>query len=320
MSARYRRIRAMEKDHPLSELCTAFAVSRSGCYAWNKRPPSARQQADKELLEQILTLRQSEEGSYGSPRMTRELQARGHSCSENRIARLMRRHGLRAQAPRRFVPRTTDSDHDQPVAPSRPARRPAPEGPDQVWLQDITYVPTARGWMYLALVMDLRSRRIVGWAMAGHLRGELVASALHMACTQRRPARGVLVHSDRGVQYASRETREFLEHHGCVASMSRKGNPYDNAWMESAIGKIKSEALGRTVPADHASARAQLFVGIESRYNQRRRHSSLGYQSPVAFENQFMKNQPQQMTSAPVHFFGGTSPVELLGRSVFSCH
>jgi transposase InsO family protein len=280
----------MERDHPLSELCAAFAVSRSGYYAWSKRLPSARQQANTELLEQIRILRQSEEGSYGSPRMTRELQARGHACSENRIARLMRRHGLRARAPRRFVPRTTDSDHDQPVAPNRLARRPAPGGPDQVWLQDITYVPTARGWMYLALVMDPWSRRIVGWAMAGHLRSELVVSALHMACTRRRPAAGVLVHSDRGVQYASRETREFLEHHGCVASMSRKGNPYDNAWMESAIGKIKNEVIGRTVPADHESARRQLFVGIESWYNQRRRHSSLGYQTPVAFETQFMKN------------------------------
>ena len=158
------------------------------------------------------------------------------------------------------------------------------------YAQHITSVPAARGWMYLALVMDLWSRKIVGWSMADHLRSELVVSALQMACTRRRPAAGVLVHSDRGVQYASRETREFLEHHGCVASMSRKGNPYDNAWMESAIGKIKSEVLGRTVPADHESAKRQLFVGIECWYNQRRRHSSLGYQSPVAFETQFMKN------------------------------
>jgi transposase InsO family protein len=188
------------------------------------------------------------------------------------------------------VPCITDSDHDLPVAPNRLAERAAPAGPNQIWLQDITYVPTAQGWLYLALVMDLWSRKIVGWAMAGHRRSELVVSALQMAHTQRRPGKGLLVHSDRGVQYASRETRAFLEHHGCEASMSRKGNPYDNAWMESAIGKIKNEVLGRTVPADHAAARQQLFVGIESWYNQRRRHSSLGYQSPVAFETQFMKN------------------------------
>jgi len=287
---RYQRIHAMETAYPLTELCAAFAVSRSGYYAWCERKPSARQQANMQLLEEIQVLRQGEEACYGSPRLTQELQARGHACSENRIARLLHAHGLRAQAQPRFVPCTTDSDHDLPIAPNRLAERPAPEGPNQVWLQDITYVPTAQGWLYLALVLDLWSRKIVGWAMADHLRSELVVSALQMAHTQRHPAKGLLVHSDRGVQYASRETREFLERHGWEASMSRKGNPYDNAWMESAIGKIKSEVLGRTVPADHATARQQLFVGIESWYNHRRRHSALGYQSPVAFETQFMKN------------------------------
>ena len=290
MTDRYQRIHAMKKAYPLTELCAAFAVSRSGYYAWCERKPSARQQANTRLLEAIQTLRQGEEACYGSPRLTEELKARGYPCSENRIARLMHEHGLRAQAQPRFVPRTTDSDHDLPVAPNRLAERATPAGPNQVWLQDITYVPTAQGWLYLALVLDLWSRKIVGWAMADHLRSELVVSALQMACTQRRPAKGLLVHSDRGVQYASRETRAFLERHGCEVSMSRKGNPYDNAWMESAIGKLKSEVLGQTVPADHAAARQQLFVGIESWYNQRRRHSALGYQSPVAFETQFMKN------------------------------
>jgi transposase InsO family protein len=280
----------MENEYPLTELCTAFEVSRSGYYDWCARKPSARQQANTQLLGEIQRLRQSEEVCYGSPRMTEELQARGYACSENRIARLMHEHGLRAQARPRFVPCTTDSDHALPLAPNRLAERDAPDGPNQIWLQDITYVPTVQGWMYLALVMDLWSRKIVGWAMAGHLRSELVVSALQMACTQRRPGQGLLVHSDRGVQYACRETRAFLAQHGCEVSMSRPGNPYDNAWMESAIGKIKSEVLGRTVPADHATAQQQLFVGIESWYNQRRRHSSLGYQSPVAFETQFTKN------------------------------
>ena len=290
MSTRYQRIQAMENDYSLSALCLAFDVSRSGYYDWCGRKPSARQQANTQLLAEIQTLRQSEEAAYGSPRLTAELQARGYQCSENRIARLLHAHGLRAQARPRFVPCTTDSDHDLPVAPNRLAERSAPTGPDQIWLEDITYVPTAQGWIYLALVMDLWSRKIIGWAMADHLRSELVVSALQMAHTQRRPARGLLVHSDRGVQYASRETREFLARHGWEASMSRAGNPYDNAWMESAIGKLKSEVLGRTVPADHATAKRQLFVGIESWYNQRRRHSSLGYQSPVAFEAQFLKN------------------------------
>jgi len=280
----------MESDYPLNALCEAFEVSRSGYYAWREREPSARAQANAQLVQAMQRLRQGQEACYGSPRMTEELQARGHVCSENRVARLMREHGLRAQTAPRFVPCTTDSDHDLPVAPNRLAERAAPDGPNQVWLQDITYVPTAQGWLYLALVLDLWSRKIVGWAMADHLRSELVLAALQMAQTQRQPGKGLLIHSDRGVQYASQETREFLERHGWVASMSRTANPYDNAWMESAIGKIKTEVLGHHVPADHAAAKQQLFVGIEGWYNQRRRHSALGYQSPVAFETQFMKN------------------------------
>jgi len=280
----------MASDHPLSELCAALEVSRSGYYAWRERAPSARRQTNARLLEEIQNLRQGEEVCYGSPRMTEELKERGYTCSENRVARLMRAHGLQAQIRPRWVPRTTDSDHDEPIAPNRLAQRAAPDGPNQVWLQDITYVPTGQGWLYLALVLDRWSRKIVGWAMADHLRSELVVSALQMAQTQRRPSQGLLVHSDRGVQYASRETRAYLEEHGWQASMSRAGNPFDNAWMESAIGKLKSEVLGRSVPADHATARQQLFTGIECWYNQRRRHSALNYQSPVAFETQSMNN------------------------------
>jgi transposase InsO family protein len=253
----------MAPDHPLSELCAALGVSRAGYYAWRERAPSVRSRANARLLEEIQNLRQGEEVCYGSPRMTEELKERGYTCSENRVARLMRAHGLQAQVRPRWVPRTTESDHDELIAPNRLAQRAAPDGPNQVWLQDITYVPTGQGWLYLALVLDRWSRKIVGWAMADHLRSELVVSALQMAQTQRRPGQGLLVHSDRGVQYASRETRAYLEEHGWQASMSRAGNPYDNAWMESAIGKLKSEVLGRSVPADHATARQQLFAGIE---------------------------------------------------------
>jgi putative transposase len=290
VNERCQRIQAMEKEYRLSDLCAALAVSRSGYYAWRERAPSARQVANARLLEDMQALRRGEEAAYGSPRMTVELQSRGHACSENRVARLMRQHGLRAQTCARFVPCTTDSHHDEPIAPNLLAQRAVPAGPNEVWLQDITYVPTAQGWLYLALVLDLWSRKIVGWAMADHLRSELVVSALRMAQTQRQPGPGLLVHSDRGVQYASQSTREFLNEHGWEASMSRTGNPYDNAWMESAMGKIKNEVLGKTIPADHAAARQQLFVGIECWYNQRRRHSALGYQSPVAFETQSMNN------------------------------
>jgi transposase InsO family protein len=280
----------MEADYPVRALCQAFGVSRSGYYAWRQREPSARGQSNARLVEEIQCLRQGREACYGSPRMTEELRARGHRCSENRVARLMRQHGWRAQAARRFVPCTTDSRHDHPIAPNRLAERPAPEGPNQVWLQDITYVPTRQGWLYLALVLDLWSRKIVGWAMADHLRGDLVVAALHMAQTQRQPGPGLLVHSDRGVQYACQQTRQFLQKHGWQASMSRPGNPYDNAWMESAIGKIKNEVLGRQIPEDHATAKQLLFVGIECWYNQRRRHSAINYQSPIAFEAQSMRN------------------------------
>lgn len=280
----------MKSEYSLTQLCQVLEVSRSGYYVWCQRPPSQRQQANDALLEEIQQIRQGLERCYGSPRLTCELRARGHACSENRVARLMQRHHLRAQSRRRFVPRTTDSHHNQPIAPNRLAESPPPLGPNQVWLQDITYVPTAQGWLYLALVMDLWSRRIVGWAMAAHLRSGLVLSALQMACQHRRPPKGLIVHSDRGVQYASQETRRFLADHGLLASMSRSGNPYDNAWMESAIGKLKSEVLGQEVPADQQTAQQQLFAGIECWYNQRRRHSALGYQSPVAFETQFMTN------------------------------
>jgi transposase InsO family protein len=279
----------MKGEYPLTTLCRVFGVSRSGYHAWRVRAPSPRQEANARLLDQIRQLHQGRERCYGSPRLTRELQSRGHACSENRIARLMQRHHVRAQSRRRFVPRTTDSDHDLPVAPNLLAQRSVPDGPNQVWLQDITYVATAQGWLYLALVLDLWSRKIVGWAMADHLRSELVVAALRMACQQRQPAPGLLVHSDRGVQYASQETRQFLADHGLQASMSRTGNPYDNAWMESAIGKLKSEVLDQE-PPDHETARQLLFVGIECWYNQRRRHSALGYQSPVAFETQSMTN------------------------------
>jgi len=277
-------------DYPLSVLCGVFEVSRSGYYAWRDRKPSARQQANQELVEAMKQLHQGQQRCYGSPRLTPELQALGHRCSENRVAQLMKRHGVRAQRRKRFVPRTTDSDHEHPIAPNRLAEREVPTGPDQVWLSDLTYVPTAQGWLYLALVMDLWSRRIVGWAMADHLRSELVLGALEMDVHQRRPAKGLIVHSDRGVQYACRDTRRFLADRGLLASMSRKANPYDNAWMESAIGKLKGEVLADQIPANRQAARLQLFEGIECWYNQRRRHSALGYQSPVAFESQFMNN------------------------------
>lgn len=212
MSERYQRIQAMKQDYGLSELCAAFEVSRSGYYAWRERAPSTRQAGNARLLEAIHTIRAGEEVweevCYGSPRMTEELQAPVTPAAKTAWPGLMRAHGLQAQAGRRWVPRTTDSQHDEPIAPNRLAERPAPDGPNQVWLQDITYVPTQEGWLYLALVLDLWSRKIVGWAMADHLRSELV-SALQMAQTPA-PANNSFAASSAGTTSAGATARSII--------------------------------------------------------------------------------------------------------------
>jgi transposase InsO family protein len=279
-------MKALAQTYPVNELCVAFGVSRSGYYAWLARPPSARAQADAQLLPQLCAAHDQSRRTYGSPQLVIVLRRQGQRISRRRVQRLLRAAERRGLQRRRWVPRTTDSRHDQPIAPNRLAELPAPQRRDQAWVTDITYVPTAEGWLYVAGVMDRWSRRVVGLAMAEHLRTELVSAALHQARTQRQPAQGCLHHSDRGGQYASTEYRRLLAAHGLEASMSRAGNCYDNAAMESFWSTLKNERINRQKFATRAEARTAIFEYVEVFYNRQRLHSALGYQSPVDFENQ----------------------------------
>jgi transposase InsO family protein len=279
-------MKAQAGHYPVSELCAAFGVSRSGCYAWLARPPSARDQADAELTTRLCQAHDASRRTCGSPRLAIVLRRQGQRISRRRVQRLLRAAGRRGLQRRRWVPKTTDSQHARPIAPNRLGEVPAPRQRDQIWVSDITYVPTGEGWLYLAGVMDLHSRRIVGLAMGEHLRTELVSAAFHQARTRRQPARGCLHHSDRGCQYASTHYRRLLAAHGLEASMSRAGNCYDNAAMESFWSTLKSELVHRQTFATRAEARTAIFEYVEVFYNRQRLHSALGYQSPVDFENQ----------------------------------
>jgi transposase InsO family protein len=265
-------------------MCRVLSVSRSGFYAWRDRPLSARQQFRAELAMTIRQVHQECRGVYGSPRLTVELKERGVSACENTVARVMRESNTRATVRRRYVPCTTDANHPHPIAANVLDRQFQAPLPDRKWVCDITYIPTSEGWCYLAGVMDLCSRKIVGWAMAQHMRAELVGDALQMALMTRRPEPGLLHHSDRGVQYACGDYRRMLQERGLVASMSRTGNCYDNAAMESFWSTLKRELVNERNYATTGEAAASIFEYIEVFYNRKRRHSSLGYVSPETFE------------------------------------
>jgi transposase InsO family protein len=286
VTTRYRQLQQLAAAHPVSVLCPLLGVSRSGYYGWRQRAASRRQSEDARLTEELQNAFEQSRRTYGRPRLTRALRARGHCHGERRIGRLMRAAGLCARPRRRFVPKTTDSRHDAPIAPNRLAERAAPPTqPDEVWSVDMTYIETTEGWLFLAIVLDLHSRKVVGWAFAESLHTTHPLAALHMALGQRRPARGLLHHSDRGCQYASAEYRGLLATHGLEASMSRTGNPYDNAAVESFFSTLKTECLHRHAPASRRATKALTFDYIETFYNRTRLHSALGYQSPVDFEN-----------------------------------
>jgi transposase InsO family protein len=272
---------------PVELMCAVLGVTRSGYYAWRSRPASPRAQRQAELVQAIEAVHRESRGTYGSPRVHKALEAEGRACSVNTVAKLMRLSGVRARTARRFVVRTTDSRHDQPVAPNVLNREFYPQRPDAVWAGDITYIPTAEGWLYLAVVLDLYSRRVVGWATADHLRSELVGQALEVALKQRRPEGPLLHHSDRGVQYASGDYQRLLAAHGLEVSMSRTGECYDNAVVESFFGTLKRELVHQERYPSHAAARRSLFEYIEVFYNRQRLHSTLGYRSPVQFEERF---------------------------------
>jgi Transposase and inactivated derivatives len=262
-----------------------MGVSRSGYYAWRGRPKSARRQEDERLLMSIRNAFEESRGTYGSPRIHRELKERGISCGERRVARLMRENGIRVSPVRRFRA-TTDSAHALPVAANLLEQDFTAEGANQRWAADITYIWTREGWLYLAVVLDLFSRRVVGWSIRPTLERGLVVGALGAALSLRRPGSGLIHHSDRGSQYASGEFQLALSRAGIVCSMSRKGNCWDNAVVESFFGTLKREAIhGRSFPS-REEARTTVFEYIEVWYNRKRRHSALGYLSPEQFERQ----------------------------------
>ena len=278
----------MKTEHPIRPLCEALEVSASGYYDWHHRQthPGRRTRENTQLIQRIVQFHAASRQTYGSPRIQAELARAGHVYGRNRIARLMRQQGLCGRAKGRFRVRTTDSNHDQPIAPNRLPALPAPTAPNQVWLGDITYIATEEGWLYLAGILDLYSRRLVGWAMSEHIDTELVLAAWGMALTQSQPPAGLVFHSDRGVQYASRDYRHALQNAQAVASMSRKANCYDNATMESFWSTLKHELVYRRHFKTRAEARQAIFDYIEVFYNRQRLHSALGYRSPIDFENQ----------------------------------
>ncbi len=274
----------LSAQFPVGAACDVLEVSRSGYYAWRDRPASARDRRLEELAAKVKAVHEENRGVYGSPRVFRALKARGEHACENTVAKVMRQQEIRARCKRKFVPRTTDSSHTSPVAENVLGRRFAAELPDRKWAVDITYVPTGEGWLYLAGVIDLCSRKVVGWSMADHMRTDLVSDALSMALARRQPGEGLLHHSDRGSQYASEDYRHLLQSHGIECSMSGKGNCWDNAVMESFWGTLKTELVHQTRYETREQARASIFEYIEVFYNRQRLHSSLGYVSPDQFE------------------------------------
>jgi transposase InsO family protein len=277
-------VKALAVEFPTAALCKELNVSRSGYYEWLSRGLSAREEANRKLLVDITEAFEDSRKTYGSPRVTQALRRANHRCSRNRVARLMRRAGLRGLQRPGFQPRTTESNHDLAVAPNRLKKAEQPSEPNRVWVADITYIATLQGWLYLAAVMDLYSRKIVGWTTADHLKSSLPKEALSRALAQRCPGQGLVHHSDRGIQYASSDYKGLLQCQGILPSMSAQGNCYDNATMESFFSTLKTELLHRRSWQSHQEVRLAIFDYIETFYNRKRLHSSLNYQSPAEFE------------------------------------
>jgi transposase InsO family protein len=276
----------LKDQHSIVALCQTFGVSTSGYYDWCQRQsqPGPRAQEDGQLRAEVVRIHRESRQTYGAPRIVFCLRQTGRRHGRNRIARLMRQEGIWGRQRRRYRIRTTDSRHGEPVAPNRLAEQPAPQGPNQIWVADITYVKTHQGWVYVAGILDLYSRRVVGWAVGSQINTALVLAALQMALRHRRPRTGLIFHSDRGVQYASVDYRRALSLAEAVASMSRKGNCYDNAVMEAFWSTLKLEMIYRQEFDHESQVRQEVFEYIEVFYNRQRLHSALGYKTPVDFE------------------------------------
>ncbi len=283
---KYACIQAHREEFEVALMCRVLDVSRSGFYAAQKRGSRKRERADQRLRLEIRAIHRASKRRYGSPRVHEELKAHGILCGRKRVERLMRADGLRAKRRRRFRG-TTNSQHAYPIAPNLLERRftvAGVGGLDRIWVGDITYVPTRQGWLYLAIVLDLGSRRVVGWAMKDTLEASLATDALTMALTRRRPGNDLLHHSDRGVQYASGEYRALLADHGITCSMSRKGDCWDNAVAESLFATLEWELIEEADWHTHQEARRAIFEYLEVWYNRQRRHSALGYKTPAQYE------------------------------------
>jgi putative transposase len=283
---RYAWIREHQKDYPVQAMCRVLEVSDSGYYDWRDRSPSARQQRHQRIAQAAARAHYQHDRIYGYRKVHEELLAEGVPCCEDTVRQVMRENGLKSKVKRKFVI-TTDSDHAEPVAENILDRDFSADRPNEKWVADITYIATAEGWLYLAAVMDLFSRRIVGWATSDTIDAALTCSALRRAIEQRGPEAGLLHHSDRGVQYASRDYQEILRACDMTCSMSRKGNCWDNAVMENFFGSVKGEWTADRVFETRQAAKESLFKYIEVFYNRQRRHASLGYISPAAYEEQY---------------------------------
>lgn len=280
---KFQFIEARRETYAVPLMCTVLQVSRSGYYAWRKRPVSRREMANQTLVAQIRAIHQESLETYGSPRVYSELLKRGIGCSQNRVARLMQRHGIQARQSRRFKV-TTKANRKHPIAPNLLKRRFVASRPDETWLADISYIYTREGYLYLAALMDLFSRRIVGWAMAPRMTSDLVVTALRMALAQRRPCHALLHHSDRGSQYTGNDYQQLLQDHHIQTSMNGRGSYFDNAPMESFFGTLKQEFVYRRRYRTRSDAKSDIFFYLEAFYNRRRRHSALNYLSPDDFE------------------------------------
>jgi len=280
---KYAFLAAHQHEHRLGAMCRVLGISRSGYYAWCGRQESARARANQTLVEQIREAHAASRQAYGAPRIQEALHQQGLRCARKRVARLMRLHGIVGRPFRHRRPQTTQRDPSASPAPNRLNREFQASAANQKWAGDVTYIPTAEGWLYLAVVVDLYSRAVVGWAMANRQDTALVCSALEMALQQRRPAAGLLHHSDQGSVYTSAEYRARLAAHGLQESMSRVGNCHDNAVVESFFASLKAECATQPF-ATRAQARSAIFAYIEGWYNRVRLHSTLGYRSPLAFE------------------------------------
>ena len=276
-------IQALEVAFPVQAMCQVLGVSRSGYYAWKDRPSVGADPKTVELRAEISSAHRRSRGIYGSPRIHRELRARGIRVGKKRVERLMRESGLKGTQKRRFRC-TTDSRHSLPIAPNRLNRNFDPGRPNRVWAGDVTYIATEDGWLYLAVILDLFSRRVVGWSVSPTNDAKLAQRALQGALRARRPAVGLLHHSDRGSPYASLAYTSILRQHGILASMSRAGDCYDNAVVESFFGTLKTELISHCVYPTRAAATAAIADYIENFYNTQRRHSHLQYLSPIEFE------------------------------------